>query len=131
MAATLDCIRPDNIINYDEETNVCDDPGQALVVVRKGKKHADRVIDTSKSSTSVMFAVAEDGQLLSPYIVYKAKHMYERWTEGGFPDARYNRNLSCWFNAETFENWFMTTALPYFKSLKEKKLCWAIISAAI
>lgn len=121
LATTMVGVPPANIINYDE-TNFCDDPGQALVVVRKGKKHAHRVIDTSKSSTSVMFAVAGDGKLLPPYIVYKAKYMYEGWTEGGFPNARYNRTLSGWFDAETFEDWFMSIALPYFKSLEGNKV---------
>lgn len=121
LATTIGGVPSSNIINYDE-TNFCDDPGQALVVVRKGKKHSHRVIDTSKTSTSVMFAVAGDGTLLPPYIVYKSKHMYQGWTEGGFPNARYNRTLSGWFDAETFENWFMYIALPYFKTLEGNKI---------
>ena len=69
---------PCNIINCDE-TNCSDDPGAVKVVVKRGSKHAHRFMDTSKTSTSVMFAVAGDGVLLPPYVVYKAKHMYEGW----------------------------------------------------
>lgn len=43
-----------------------------------------------------MFAVAGDGTLLPPYIVYKAKHMYEGWEDGGFAGARYNRAMNGW-----------------------------------
>lgn len=64
---------------------------QVFIVVRRGSKHAHRVIDTSKTSTSVMSSVAGDGALLRPYIVYRAKDMYEGWADGGFPGARYNR----------------------------------------
>ncbi|KAJ8916979.1 hypothetical protein NQ315_008379 [Exocentrus adspersus] len=136
LATTIDGVPPANVLNYDE-TNFCDDPGQALVVVKKGKKHAHRVIDTSKSSTSVMLAVAGNGKLLPPYIVYKAKHMYEGWTEGGFPNARYNRTLraepalSGWFDAETFEDWFMSIALPYFNSLEGNKVMLGDLTVSV
>ena len=45
LTRSLEGIPPSNIINYDE-TNFCDDPGQVKVVVKRGVKHADRVIDT-------------------------------------------------------------------------------------
>ncbi|KAJ8910464.1 hypothetical protein NQ315_003518 [Exocentrus adspersus] len=40
-----------------------------------------------------MAAVA-NGELLSPYTVYKAKHLYPTWTEGGIPGTGHNRNSS-------------------------------------
>ncbi|KAJ8909324.1 hypothetical protein NQ315_016043 [Exocentrus adspersus] len=110
-----------NVLNYDE-TNFADDPGAVKVVVKRGIKHAHRIMDTSKSSTSVMFAISGDGNLLPPYVVYKAKHLYPGWTEGGFPNSRYNRTVSGWFDANTFEDWFVTTALPYFRNLDGPKL---------
>lgn len=64
------------------------------------------MIDVSKSSPSLILL------LLPPYILYKAKKVYEGWTEGGFPNTRYNTT------AETFEDWFLTIALPYFNSLE-------------
>jgi hypothetical protein len=60
-----------NIINYDE-TNFTDDPGKQKVYVRRGSKHARRILDISKTSTSVMFAASADGILLPLYVVYKA-----------------------------------------------------------
>ncbi|KAG5872622.1 hypothetical protein JTB14_003710 [Gonioctena quinquepunctata] len=91
-----------NIINYDE-TNFVDDPGSAEVITRRGAKHAHRLIDATKTSTTVMFAMTAHGTLLPPYVVYEAKHSYEGWTEGGIEGARYNRSMSGWFDSELFE----------------------------
>ncbi|KAG5862913.1 hypothetical protein JTB14_024281 [Gonioctena quinquepunctata] len=85
-------------------------------------KHAHRIIDTSKSSTSVMFAISGDGKLLPPYDVYEAKHLYPGWTEGGFPGSRYNRTPSGWFDSCTFEDWFSTIVLPSMRNLDGPKI---------
>lgn len=96
-----------------KKKNFSDDPGSVKVVVKHGVKRAHRIMDTSKSSTSVMFAISRDGKVLPPYVVYKAKHLYPGWTEGGFPDSRYNRTPCGWFDSCTFEDWFSTiVALP-------------------
>lgn len=121
LQASLEGVPPSNIINYDE-TNFSDDPGAVKVVVKRGVKHAHRIIDTSKSSTSVMFAITGNGNLLPPYVVYKARHLYPGWTEGGYPGSRYNRTPNGWFDSETFEDWFLTTALPYLRNLEGPKV---------
>ncbi|KAJ8912041.1 hypothetical protein NQ315_000534 [Exocentrus adspersus] len=46
---TLKDIKPENLLNYDE-TNVSDDPGQEKVIVFKGTKHTERVIDATERS---------------------------------------------------------------------------------
>ncbi|KAG5881207.1 hypothetical protein JTB14_026648 [Gonioctena quinquepunctata] len=110
-----------NIINYDE-TNFVDDPGAVKVVSKKGTKHAHRAIDSTKTSTTVMFAIAGDDTMLPPYIVYKEKHSYVGWTEGGIKVARYNRTLSGWFDATIFEDWFYSIILPHFEKLDGHKV---------
>ncbi|XP_062541335.1 uncharacterized protein LOC134209364 [Armigeres subalbatus] len=117
LAITLQNVPPANIINFDE-TNFTDDPESKTVVVRKGQRHAENILDHSKSSFSVMFAGAANGAVLPPYIVYAALHLYPTWTEGGPKGARYNRTKSGWFDTMVFEDWFHTIAFPYFKSLK-------------
>ncbi|KAG5899093.1 hypothetical protein JTB14_021596 [Gonioctena quinquepunctata] len=70
FANLLEIVRgvpPANISNYDE-TNMTDDPGSQKIVVRRRAKHAPRILDSSKSSTSLMFAVLASGKLLTPYI---------------------------------------------------------------
>ncbi|KAJ4428579.1 hypothetical protein ANN_24623 [Periplaneta americana] len=64
-------VPPQNIVNYDE-TNFTDDPGNETVIVRRGCKHPERILGTTKTSTSVMMAVTGDQKMLPPYVLYKA-----------------------------------------------------------
>jgi len=75
-----------------------------LIVVRKGTKHSEVVRDTSKTSVSTVFCVSADGKILPPYTVYKAKHLYPTWVDGGLEGAGYNRNDSGWFDMPIFED---------------------------
>lgn len=93
-----------NIVNYDE-TNLSDDPGRKKVITRRGCKYPERVMNSTKSSVSVMFAAAGDGNMLSPYVVYKALHLYQSWTENGPKNSPYNRTKSGWFDAFCFQDW--------------------------
>lgn len=120
LETELKDIPPENIINYDE-TNLSDDPGRKKVIVRRGCKYPERIMNSSKSSTSVMFSCAGNGSLLPDYVVYKAVHLYDSWTEGGPKYARYNRTKSGWFDNICFEDWVRTVAVPYFKNLRGKK----------
>lgn len=107
---------PESIINY-HETNFTDDPGRIKVIVRRKCKGAEKVLDTSKSATSVMFACSAAGTLLPVYVVYKSEHIWSTWRENGPPGARYNRSHSGWFDSNLFEDWFTNIILPYCRSL--------------
>lgn len=113
-------VTPDNIINFDE-TNMSDDPGRKKVLIKRGSKRADRIIDFSKSSTSVMFAGTATGVLLPLYVVYKAEHMHSTWTQGGRPGTRYNRSRSGWFDSVLFEDFFDTVIIKYFEDIEKAK----------
>ena len=114
-------IPPANIMNYDE-TNLTYDPGRKKIITKRGTKHPERIIDHNKSSISIMYAGCANGNLLPPYVCYKATNMYESWKTGGPPGTRYNRSSSGWFEMQTFEDWFETVALPYLKNLEGKKI---------
>lgn len=116
LGSALDGLPPDKIINYDE-SNLSDDPGRSKVLVRKGTKHSERCLDSSKMSTSIMVACSASGILLPPYIIYKAEHLYDSWTERGPKGARYNRTKSGWMDARVFEDWFDSIIIPHFKKL--------------
>lgn len=118
LQVTLKDVDPIMVLNYDE-TNMTDDPGQKKVVVRRGTRHPERIIDSSKSSTSVMFSGTADGTLLPPYVTYKANNLYDSWIENGPKGAIYNRSKSGWFTLEIFEDWFRKVAMPYFKKLEK------------
>ncbi|CAG5034842.1 unnamed protein product [Parnassius apollo] len=104
-------ISPDRIINYNE-TNLTDDPGSKKLIWKRGKKYPERIMDSTKSAISIMFAGAGDGTLLNPYVVYKAEHLWDTWITGGPPDTHYNRSRSGWFDSVCFEDWFTTVIVP-------------------
>lgn len=116
LESTLKDVPASQIINYDE-TNFTDDPGNVKVIVKRGVKHADRIMDTSKTSVSVMVAAAADGTLLPPYVLYKAKYVYPGWIEGGVAGSEYNSNSSGWFDSVIFGDWFQKIILPYIRRL--------------
>ncbi|CAM1312259.1 Uncharacterised protein at_DN1782 [Pycnogonum litorale] len=111
---TIKYVPAANIINYDE-TNLSDDPGRKKCIFQRGAKYPERTIHSSKSSTSIMFAASASGELLPPYVVYRAEHLWDSWTYGGPDSTRYNRTKSGWFDAQSFEDWFKTIALPYLR----------------
>lgn len=109
-----------HIINYDE-TNLCDDPGKKKLIFRRGCKYPERILNSSKASTSVMFAATGEGKILPPYVVYKAQHLYESWRERGPKNSRYNRTKSGWFDTFCFSDWVESVAIPFFKDLEGTK----------
>jgi len=114
LSAELHGVDPCGIWNYDE-TNLTDEPGQKKVIMKRGCKYPERIMNSTKSSTSLMFCGNAAGELLPPYVVYKADCMWTTWTENGPPQTRYNRSKSGWFDNVCFEDWFFSTLLPRLK----------------
>lgn len=114
LKESIEGVPPENIINYDE-TNLTDDPGKKKIIVRRGSKYPERVMNSTKASISIMFSGTASGVLLPQYVVYKAIHLYDTWTEGGPPGTRYNRTPSGWFELASFDDWFHKIILPYAK----------------
>lgn len=106
-----------NIWDYDE-TNLSDDPGKKKIICKRGIRYPERVMNSSKSSTSIMICGSAAGEVLPPYVVYKSLNVYKTWTERGPKKARYTCSKSGWFDTSIFEDWFFTTALPRFKKLE-------------
>lgn len=109
-------VNPEFILNYDE-TCFIDDIGKTKIITRRGCKHPERIIDTSKTSISVMFSCTASGCLLPPYVCYKSEHLHDSWKRGVPRGCRYNRTRSGWFDSMVFEDWFKNIILPYFKSI--------------
>ena len=96
-------IPANKIFNYDE-TNITDDPGVKTVIVRRGYgRRVEQKQEHSRQSTSVMFCGNAAGDYLPPMVVYKAKNLYQGWTEGDPAGTIYDSTPSGWFDAETFE----------------------------
>lgn len=120
LEKALEDIPPEATVYYDE-TNFTDDPLAGVVICKRGSRHVQQIMDTSKTSTSVMASIAGNGELLPFFTVYKAVYVYPTWIEGGRPGDRYASNESGWFDMRLFEEWFSTVALPYLKQFNCKK----------
>jgi len=121
LKGVVEGVSASNIINYDE-TNLTDNPGRSKCVFKRGTKYPERVMNESKASISLMFAGTADGQLLHPYVVYRAENLWSSWIQGGPKGTHYNRSKTGWFDAVCFEDWFFSTILPYCKKLSGKKV---------
>jgi len=69
-----------------------------------------------------MFCGSADGQLLPPYVVYKAEGLWATWMENGPTDAHYNRSRSGWFDNICIEDWFFSLLLPTLKKRSGKQI---------
>lgn len=121
QASEVQVIPPGNILNYDE-TNMVDDQKSKKMIFKRSLKRSERVMNFTKSATSVMFACSDYGQLLPPYVVYKAEGMWSSWTLGGPPGTRYNRTKYGWFDECCFLDWFHTIVVPWAKKRDGKKM---------
>lgn len=118
LRPALEEARPALIYNYDE-TNITDDPGAIKVLVRRGHKRVERVQEHSKSSISIMFCGTAEGHMIPPMVVYKSKHLYDNWTQGGPPETIYRNSSSGWFDMNLFEVWFFKILLPHILEHRE------------
>ena len=107
-----------NIINYDE-TNLTDDPKSKQLIFRRGIKRAERVMNYSKTSTSLMFANTATGDNLPVYVVYKGERLQQSWIAGGPASTFYNVSQSGWFDADLFKKWMQSVLIPFVKTLPQ------------
>ena len=121
LQKVIEGIPPENILNYDE-TNLADDPGVKKCVFRRGVKYPERIINHSKGNISLMFSGSASGELLPPYVIYKAEHIWNTWAEGGPPGTRYNRSDSGWMTQSNFEEWFENIVVIWARRKPGKKV---------
>lgn len=114
LAGELKDVPPTNIWNFDE-TNLTDDPGKKKVLVKKGTKYPEIIRNASKTSVSIMFCGNAAGELLPPYVVYRANKMWTTWAENGPKGCRYNASSSGWFDANIFTDWLECQMIPRLK----------------
>ncbi|XP_072394976.1 uncharacterized protein [Diabrotica undecimpunctata] len=121
LAVELDGVPPTNIWNCDE-TNLTEYPGKKKVIVKRGCKYPELIRNASKTSVSIMFCGNGEGELLPPYVVYRAAKMWTTWAENRPKGCRYNANSSGWFNANIFADWLEFQLVPRFRKLNGKKV---------
>lgn len=122
LKISLNNVKPEHIVNYDE-TNLNENPGSQRCIFKRGVKYPNKVLNSTKTSISLMFAITASGEVFPPYVVYKAENLWRNWCCGGPPDTRYNKTASGWFDTVTFEDWFTSIIIPWAqKSHKPKVL---------
>ena len=110
-------LKPEWILNFDE-TNLVNNPGSTVAIVRRSEKKAFRLVKNSKEGYSVMFAGTASGRMLPPYIVFqssaKTPTVQPKWTEPLPPPlCYYDASSSGWFKKAQFERWFKAVVLPW------------------
>lgn len=64
-----------------------------------------------------MFASTASGQMLTPYVVYKAERLQDSWIQNGPIGVYYDRTKSGWFDSSVFYEWFNKVIITYVRSL--------------
>lgn len=121
LKKSLDGVDPKWIVNYDE-TNLSDNPGTSKCIFARGTKYPERCINSTKTAISIMFSATASGDTLPLYVVYKSERLYDRWVAGGPPGTLYNRSQSGWFDASTFQDWFMKVIVPWARRTNSPKV---------
>lgn len=110
---------PAQIINLDE-TGFVTDPKCKRVFVKKGKRNPSVVIPGSgKEMYTVLGCVAANGKVFPPYILYKAKNLYDSWCVGGPYGAGYSTTDSGWMEGTTLASWFEKRFLYHVRHIKK------------
>ena len=67
---------------------------------------------SGREYTTVHACCSANGERLPPFILYKGKHLYQRWMEGGPAGAVFGVTESGWMDASNFLSWFEKLFLP-------------------
>ena len=95
-----------------------------MCIVRRGLRHVERKVASSKQAVSVMFCGNAAGQFLPPMTVYKSKNLYAEWTRNGPQNALYDHSVSGWFDASCLKNGFLACFWKLSRILQVPRLCW-------
>ena len=114
--------KPQNIFNCDE-TGFQTDIGSQKMFCKRGLKNPHKTVATStKSMYTVQVCCSAIGNFLPLYVVYKGKHLYKNWCDGGPPKTRYNCSPSGWMESDQFFEWFQKVFIPETAALDGYKL---------
>lgn len=108
---TPEGIPANQIYNYDE-TNLTDNPGNWNYIRKRGCKYPELILNTSKSSTSLMACGNAVGEILAPYVVYECTKLWSIWCEKGSKNTKYNYTSSGWFDTQILVDMFERVLIP-------------------
>jgi prepilin-type processing-associated H-X9-DG protein len=110
------CSRPEAIYNLDE-TGLNTDQSGGKCFFRRGVKDANIVSPTNGKTvyTVLVCGNANGSHFLPPFVVYRARHLYSKWCQGGPAGTTYASSDSGWMESRLFENW-----MPVFINHKKQ-----------
>ena len=103
-----------------DETGFCLGAASKKILARRG----DRAIHEIGGASDHQFITVNvcgnaAGVRLPPFILYKGKHLYSTWTEGGPAGAHYGVSSSGWMEDINYLNWFDKQFYPAVRYLLE------------
>lgn len=88
------------------ETGLCNAVSSSRVLAKKGSRWVHNTVGGSGCGyTTVHGCGSASGVRLPPFVIYKGKHLYNEWTQGGADGAKYSMSMSGWMEKENYENW--------------------------
>ena len=101
-----------------DETGLSTTVSSKFLLVRRGSKQVSEVSSGSgREYITVLTAGSASGELLPPFILYKGKNLYQRWTSNGLAGACYGISESGWMDGINFLSWFKNQFIPAVRHL--------------
>ena len=89
-----------------DETAFCTSANSIKILARGVQSVHENGGGSGREHSTVHCAASASGKRLPPFILYKGKNLYKKWTEGGPAGALYGTNESGWMDASVFLSWF-------------------------
>ena len=103
-----------------DETDFCLGATSKKILAKRGERCVHEVGGGSDHQFITVNACGNAAGLkLPPFILYKGKHLYNTWTNGGPAGACYGVSGSGWMEEINFEKWFEQQFFPAVKHLVE------------
>ena len=101
-----------------DETGFCLGSTSKKILARRGSRSVHEVGGASDHQfITVSVCGSAAGVKLPPFILYKGKHLYNTWTEGGPAAACYGVSQSGWMEELNYLKWFELQFYPAVKHL--------------
>ena len=96
-----------------DETGFCTSFTSKKVIAQRGCREVHETGGGSgREYVTVIGCGSASGDRLPPYILYKGKHLYDRWCQSGPVGALYGVNSNGWMEQSNFLSWFQKMFVP-------------------
>ena len=101
------------VFNLDE-TGLSTEQRLTNCFFRRGAKDVSLLSPTcGKAMYTLLVCGSAAGELMPPFILYKALHLYDTWCKGGPENTYFDITKSGWMESESFSRWFEKVSLLY------------------